>query len=42
MKYITFGKPQITANQYKEIISTLDSGWIGTGPKVKKHINVRY
>lgn len=36
MKYITFGKPQITANQYKEIISTLDSGWLGTGPKVKK------
>ena len=36
MDYITFGKPNINKRQIKEINSTLKSGWIGTGPKVKK------
>jgi dTDP-4-amino-4,6-dideoxygalactose transaminase len=38
--YITFGKPLITKNQFKEIYSTLESGWIGTGPKVRKFENL--
>ena len=36
MKYIVFGKPYINNIQKNEVIDTLRSGWIGSGPKVQK------
>lgn len=33
-KFIPFGAPKISEKEAKEIIKTLKSGWIGTGPKV--------
>ncbi len=35
-KYIVFGEPRIEKEEILEVISTLKSGWIGTGPKTKK------
>ena len=35
-KYIVFGEPKIEKEDILEVISTLKSGWIGTGPKAKK------
>lgn len=32
--FITFGAPAIESPEIKEVISTLKSGWLGTGPKV--------
>ena len=34
--YLIFGSPQIEREEIDEVISTLESGWIGTGPRVKK------
>ena len=35
-KFITFGSPNIQKSEINEVVKTLKSGWIGTGPKVKK------
>jgi len=35
-KYIIFGSPRIDEEEIQEVVETLRSGWIGTGPKVKK------
>ena len=35
MQYIVFGKPLINSKQKKEVLNTLNSGWIGSGPKVQ-------
>jgi dTDP-4-amino-4,6-dideoxygalactose transaminase len=32
--YLTFGKPHIGEQEIAEVVDTLRSGWIGTGPKV--------
>lgn len=32
--YLTFGSPDIGEEEIAEVVSTLRSGWIGTGPKV--------
>ena len=34
--YITFGAPLIGEEEIKEVVDSLRSGWIGTGPKVQK------
>ncbi|MGD8778203.1 MAG: DegT/DnrJ/EryC1/StrS family aminotransferase [Ignavibacteria bacterium] len=34
--YLVFGKPLIEDAEITEVVETLKSGWIGTGPKVKK------
>ncbi len=35
-KYIVFGSPLIGGNEIEEVVDTLKSGWLGTGPKVAK------
>ncbi len=35
-QFLVFGKPKITAKERKEVLKTIDSGWLGTGPKTKK------
>ena len=49
MQYIVFGKPLINSKQKKEVLHTLNSGWIGSGPKVqileekfKKYKKIKY
>ncbi len=32
--YLVFGSPQLLEAEIKEVVATLRSGWIGTGPKV--------
>src|SRR5882672_5296657 len=32
--FITFGAPQIERDEIDEVVSCLESGWIGTGPRV--------
>ena len=32
-KFLVFGKPKITKAEIKEILDTIKSGWLGTGPK---------
>ena len=32
--YLTFGRPDIGEEEIAEVVATLRSGWIGTGPKV--------
>jgi len=34
--FITFGAPDIHSDEIDEIVATLESGWIGTGPRVKR------
>ena len=34
--FLTFGKPRITNEDIKNVVKILKSGWIGTGPIVKK------
>lgn len=34
--YLIFGKPLIGEEEIEEVVATLRSGWIGTGPKVAK------
>ena len=36
MSYIVFGKPQIEREEINEVIDSLKTSWLGTGPKVKK------
>ena len=47
--FLVFGKPNIGPEEIAEVVATLASGWIGTGPKVekfesmfKKYANSRY
>jgi dTDP-4-amino-4,6-dideoxygalactose transaminase len=35
-KFLTFGQPKIEKAEIEEMVKTLSSGWIGTGPKVAK------
>ncbi|HSR17530.1 MAG TPA: DegT/DnrJ/EryC1/StrS family aminotransferase, partial [Ignavibacteriaceae bacterium] len=46
--YLVFGSPLIEEEEINEVVDTLKSGWIGTGPKVekfeedfRKYINVK-
>ena len=34
--FLVFGKPNIGPEEIAEVVATLASGWIGTGPKVHK------
>src|SRR3989338_11491765 len=34
--FLVFGSPLIEQPEIDEVVDTLKSGWIGTGPKVKK------
>jgi dTDP-4-amino-4,6-dideoxygalactose transaminase len=34
--FIVFGAPQISNDEIEEVIATLRSGWLGTGPKVAR------
>ena len=34
--YLTFGRPPIGAEERAEVLACLDSGWIGTGPRVAR------
>jgi dTDP-4-amino-4,6-dideoxygalactose transaminase len=34
--FITFGSPLITKNEIREVVHSLKTGWLGTGPKVIK------
>ena len=36
MKRIEFSPPDITGKEIEEVIDTLKSGWITTGPKTKE------
>ena len=35
-KHIAFSPPDITEEEIKEVVDTLKSGWITTGPKTKQ------
>jgi dTDP-4-amino-4,6-dideoxygalactose transaminase len=35
-RYLTFGAPDIHREEYDEVVACLDSGWIGTGPRVTR------
>ena len=35
-EFIVFGQPQIGDHEIAEAVETMKSGWLGTGPKVKK------
>ena len=35
-KFLTFGAPLIVKDEIKEVVDCLESGWLGTGPKVKR------
>lgn len=48
-KYLVFGSPLIEEEEIQEVVETLRSGWIGTGPKVakfeemfKKHVGSKH
>ncbi|MBU1076093.1 MAG: DegT/DnrJ/EryC1/StrS aminotransferase family protein [Spirochaetes bacterium] len=48
-KFLVFGSPLISNDEINEVVKTLRSGWIGTGPKVarfeenfKKYIGAKY
>lgn len=48
-EYLVFGSPVIEESEIEEIVQTLRSGWIGTGPKVarfeeefKKYVGAEY
>lgn len=34
--FVTFGAPDIGSDEIDEIVATLESGWIGTGPRVNR------
>ena len=34
--FLVFGKPKITSAEVREVLDTIRSGWLGTGPKTKK------
>jgi len=35
-EFIVFGSPQIGKEEIDEVVSTMESGWLGTGPKVAR------
>jgi len=35
-KFLTFGMPKIEAAEINEVVASLESGWLGTGPKVAR------
>jgi dTDP-4-amino-4,6-dideoxygalactose transaminase len=35
-KYLVFGAPQIETAEIEEVVDSLQSGWLGTGPKVAR------
>tara|TARA_B100001769_G_C21584717_1_gene330447 strand:+ start:246 stop:491 length:246 start_codon:yes stop_codon:yes gene_type:complete len=35
-KMLVFGQPHIEKKEILEVLNTLKSGWLGTGPKVRK------
>ncbi len=37
--YLTFGAPQILDDEILEVVDSMKSGWLGTGPKVAKFEN---
>ena len=37
---IPFSPPDITESEIKEVIDTLKSGWITTGPKTKELLHI--
>lgn len=39
-KYIVFGSPMVGEPEIKEMVKTLRSGWLGTGPKTSKFENM--
>jgi dTDP-4-amino-4,6-dideoxygalactose transaminase len=39
-KFLIYGSPKITSAEIKEVVKTLKSGWIGTGPRVTKFENL--
>jgi len=39
-KYIVFGSPLIEEEEINEVVDSLKSGWIGTGPKVARFENL--
>jgi dTDP-4-amino-4,6-dideoxygalactose transaminase len=48
-RFIVFGAPQIEQTEINEVVATMKSGWLGTGPKVTqferdiaKYIGVQY
>lgn len=47
--FLIFGKPNISAQDIQEVIKTIKSGWIGTGPKtfefedrIRKYVKSKY
>jgi len=34
-EYLVFGSPRIEEAEIEEVVATIRSGWIGTGPKVQ-------
>ncbi len=47
--YLVFGQPIIESEEINEVLKTLKSGWIGTGPKVaqfesdfKKYVGAKH
>jgi len=34
--FLVFGKPSITEREITEVVSTIKSGWLGTGPKTRQ------
>jgi dTDP-4-amino-4,6-dideoxygalactose transaminase len=38
-KFIVFGAPDIQRSEIDEVIDSLESGWLGTGPKVQRFEN---
>src|SRR3989344_8919181 len=39
-KFLVFGSPKIGRAEIKEVVDSLRSGWLGTGPKVTKFENL--
>ena len=39
-KFLVFGNPIIEKEEIEEVVGSLKSGWIGTGPKVEKFENI--
>jgi dTDP-4-amino-4,6-dideoxygalactose transaminase len=35
-KFLVFGNPLIEEDEIAEVVASLRSGWIGTGPKVQR------
>jgi dTDP-4-amino-4,6-dideoxygalactose transaminase len=35
-RFLVFGKPTIEAAEIREVVASMDAGWLGTGPKVQR------